>query len=318
MTTQPTSQPLAANPDAGADVVGPPASPAERRGKRRPTSGRPSTILTIGMLAAVAYFLLPLFWIAVASTKSNADLFSSFGLWFADDVNLVANLRDVFTFQGGIYSTWLRNSIVYAVVSGVGAAILATMAGYAFAKLHFPGGTLLFSIILGAIMIPTTALAIPTYLLFARAELTNTPWAVILPSLVSPFGVYLMRVYAEGAVDDTLLEAARVDGAGEGRIFFRVVLRLLAPGFVTVLLFQLVATWNNYFLPLIMLNSAEYFPLTVGLAQWQATSQSGSGSQALFSMVITGSLVSIIPLVLAFLFLQRYWQSGLTAGGVKQ
>jgi multiple sugar transport system permease protein len=317
MTNQPTSQPLAANPTAGADVVGPPAAPA-RRGSRRPTSNRPSTVLTVAMLLCVAYFLLPLVWIVVASTKSNADLFSSFGLWFADDFNLVANLQDVFTAQGGIYASWLRNSIVYAVVSAVGAAVLATMAGYAFAKLRFPGGTALFSIILGAIMVPTTALAIPTYLLFAKISLVDTPWAVIIPSLVSPFGVYLMRVYAEGAVDDSLLEAARVDGAGEGRIFRQVVLRLLAPGFVTVLLFQLVATWNNYFLPLIMLNTADLYPLTVGLAQWQATSAAGSGAQAMFSTVITGSLVSIIPLVVAFLFLQKYWQSGLTAGGVKQ
>ena len=117
-----------------------------------------------------------------------------------------------------------------------------------------------------------TALAIPTYLLFSRFSLTDTPWAVIVPSLVSPFGVYLMRVYADGAVPESILEAARVDGAGELRIFFTVALRLLAPGFVTVLLFQLVATWNNYFLPLIMLNSSKWFPLTVGLAQWQATS----------------------------------------------
>jgi multiple sugar transport system permease protein len=318
MTMPPTSQPLAARPVAGADVVGPPASPAAARRKRRPSGGRPSTVLTIGMLVCVAYFLLPLFWVVVASTKSNADLFSSFGLWFADDFNLIQNVQDVFSSQDGIYATWLRNSVVYAVVSAIGAAVLATMAGYAFAKLHFPGGTLLFSIILGAIMVPMTALAIPTYLLFSQANLTNTAWAVIIPSLVSPFGVYLMRVYAAGAVDDSLLEAARVDGAGEGRIFLRVVLRLLAPGFVTVLLFQLVATWNNYFLPLIMLNSSDLYPLTVGLAQWQATSQSGSGAQALFSTVITGSLVSIIPLVVAFLFLQRYWQSGLTAGGVKQ
>ena len=95
-------------------------------------------------------------------------------------------------------------------------------------------------------------------------------------------------------------------------------MRLLAPGFVTVLLFALVSTWNNYFLPLIMLNSTEWYPLTVGLAQWQSTAQGGSGSQALFSMVITGSLVSILPLMVAFLFLQRYWQSGLATGGVKQ
>jgi multiple sugar transport system permease protein len=291
-----------------------PVVPRRRRGAR----ARPSWILTIAILAAVAYFLLPLWWLVVASTKSNADLFSSFGLWFADDVSIGENLRDVFTRQDGIYLVWARNTIVYAGTAAIGAGALATAAGYAFAKLRFRGSNALFAFVLGAIMIPLTALAIPTYLLFAKAELTDTPWAVILPSLVSPFGVYLMRVYAESAVDDTLLEAARVDGAGEFRIFVQIVLRLLAPGFITVVLFALVATWNNYFLPLIMLNSPEWYPLTVGLAQWQATSQAGAGSQALFSMVITGSLVSIIPLVVAFLFLQRYWQTGLTAGGVKQ
>jgi multiple sugar transport system permease protein len=233
-------------------------------------------------------------------------------------VSIGENLRDVFTRQDGIYLVWARNTIVYAGTAAIGAGALATAAGYAFAKLRFRGSNALFAFVLGAIMIPLTALAIPTYLLFAKVELTDTPWAVILPSLVSPFGVYLMRVYAESAVDDTLLEAARVDGAGEFRIFVQIVLRLLAPGFITVVLFALVATWNNYFLPLIMLNSPEWYPLTVGLAQWQATSQAGAGSQALFSMVITGSLVSIIPLVVAFLFLQRYWQTGLTAGGVKQ
>ena len=126
-----------------------------------------------------------------------------------------------------------------------------------------------------------------------------------------------MRVYAADAVDDSLIEAGRVDGAGELRIFFRIALRLLLPGIVTVLLFALVATWNNYFLPLIMLNYPELFPLTVGLAQWQATARRRRRSQALFSTVITGSLVSIIPLIIAFLFLQRYWQSGLAAGSVK-
>jgi multiple sugar transport system permease protein len=277
---------------------------------------RKSWLLTIVMLLLAGYFLFPLYWLVVASTKSNADLFSSFGLWFAE-FNFIENVRTVLTFQDSVFVRWFFNSILYAVLSGVGAAFLATAAGYAFAKYDFPGGKALFSIVLGAIMVPTTALAIPTYLLFARAELTDTYWAIILPSLVSPFGVYLMRVYAADAVETSLMEAARVDGVGELRIFFTVALRLLMPGTVTVLLFALVATWNNYFLPLLMLNSAELFPLPMGLAQWQATAAGGSGAQALFSTVITGSLLSIIPLVIAFLFLQRYWQSGLSAGGVK-
>jgi multiple sugar transport system permease protein len=293
------------------------ARPAEaetvgRRQARKPTSW----LLTVFVLICVGYFLLPLFWLVVASTKSNADLFSSFGLWFAN-FNLFENIKTVLTFQDGVYVRWALNSVFYAVVTSVGAAFLATAAGYAFAKYTFPGGTALFAIILGAIMIPLAALTVPTYLLFARAQLTDTYWAVILPSLVTPFGVFLMRVYAADAVDTSLLEAGRVDGVGELRIFFTIGLRLMLPGSITVLLFALVASWNNYFLPLIMLNSPEKFPLPVGLAQWQSTATGGSGSQALFSTVITGSLLSIIPLVIAFLFLSRYWQSGLAAGGVK-
>lgn len=281
-----------------------------------PQKQRKSNLLTAVMFLCVLYFLLPIYWLLVASTKSNADLFSTFGLWFAD-FSLIENLRSTFTLQDGVFGRWMLNSVIYSVTSAVGATLLATAAGYAFAKYQFPGGKAIFSIILGAIMIPTTALAIPTYLLFARANLTDTYWAIILPSLVSPFGVYLMRVYAADAVDYSLIEAARMDGLGEIRIFFQVAFRLLMPGAVTVLLFSLVATWNNYFLPLIMLNSPEKFPITVGLAQWQSTSSAGSGGQALFSTVITGSMVSVVPLILAFIVLQRFWQSGLASGGVK-
>src|SRR5919112_1685444 len=163
-----------------------------------------------------------------------------------------------------------------------------------------------------------TALAIPTSLLFSKNGLVNTPWAIILPSLVSPFGLYLMRIYAQDAIPDSLIEAGRIDGAGELGIFFRLALRSLAPGFITVLLFTLVATWNNYFLPLIMLNDPNLYPITVGLAAWNSQTAGGGGSTGdLLSLVVTGSLLSIVPLITAFLMLQRYWQSGLSAGGVK-
>jgi multiple sugar transport system permease protein len=290
---------------------------AKRHRRQIMREGRRSTLLTVLLWACAAYFLLPLLWLLIASTKSNADLFSSFGFWFGKDFNLFTNIAQVFTFKDGVYLRWVLNTVIYAGVSAFGASLLATMAGYGFAKYRFPGGRAIFSVVLGSIMIPLTALAIPTYLLFSSAGLTNTPFAVIIPSLVSPFGVYLMRVYAAESVPDSLIEAARMDGAGEMRIFWQVALRQLGPGVVTVFLFSLVATWNNYFLPLIMLNTSDLYPLTVGLAQWQATAAAGSGSQALFSTVITGSLVSIIPLVIAFLFLQRYWQSGLGTGAVK-
>jgi multiple sugar transport system permease protein len=278
---------------------------------------RRSNLLTIIVWITLIYFLVPLLWLVMSTTKDNTDLFTSFGLWFGHSFRFFQNVVQLFQFQGGVFTQWLVNTIVYAVVSSVGGSILATACGFALAKYRFRGQGFVFGIILGSIMVPLTALAIPTYLLFAAANLTDTPWAVILPSLVSPFGVYLMRVYAADSVDDSLLEAARIDGAGEFRIFSTIALRLLAPGIVTVLLFQLVATWNNYFLPLIMLSTPSLYPVTVGLAQWQATASGGGGAQVLFSTVLTGSFVSIVPLVIAFLFLQRYWQSGLATGGVK-
>ncbi|WP_223168116.1 carbohydrate ABC transporter permease [Nonomuraea sp. SYSU D8015] len=286
------------------------------------TSGRirrRSPVLTLAMLAFLVYFLLPLFWLVVASTKTTGDLFGSFGLWFADDFSLPENLRRLFTEQDAVYGRWLLNTAIYALVSAGGAALLAALGGYGFAKFPFRGNKALFGMVLGAIMVPSTALAIPTYLIFAQVGLVNTPWAIILPSLVNPFGLYLMRVYAQEAVPDSLLEAARIDGAGEFRIFRQVVLRLLAPGFVTVLLFTLVATWNNYFLPLIMLNNPSLYPVTVGLANWAASASAGGGAAGdVLPLVVTGSLLSIIPLVAAFLMLQRYWQNGLAAGSVKQ
>ncbi|MFK0110556.1 carbohydrate ABC transporter permease [Streptomyces sp. NPDC091217] len=298
-----------------------PAPPEQVRPARtRRPRARRSTPLTIAMLAALAYFLLPLCWLLIASTKSTQDLFNTFGLWFSHTPQLLANVKATFTQDDGVFVHWLLNTILYAGVSAVGAALLATAGGFGFAKFRFRGDRLAFNLVLGAVMIPTTALAIPTYLLFAKAGLVNTPWAVILPSLVNPFGLYLMRIYAADAVPDSLLEAARIDGAGEARIFFRIALRLLGPGLVTVLLFTLVATWNNYFLPLIMLNDPNLYPITVGLARWADQAQNGGAgaSSDMLALVVTGSLISIAPLVAAFLLLQRYWQSGLAAGGVKQ
>lgn len=288
-----------------------------RRARHYRPEKRRSFPLSILIWVLALYFVLPLWWLLVNSTKDNESLFTTFGLWFGGDFSLFENLQTLFTLRDGIFTQWLVNTVYYSVTAALGATLLSAMAGYAFAKYEFPGRNVLFSATLGAIMIPLTALALPTYLLFARAGLTDTPWAIIVPSLVSPFGVYLMRVYAADAIPTELMEAARVDGSGEFRIFWQVGLRLLGPGLVTVFLFSLVAAWNNYFLPLIMLNSSDLYPVTVGLAQIQSAASAGGGSQALFSTVITGSFVSVLPLIVAFLFLQRYWQSGLATGSVK-
>ncbi len=257
------------------------------------------------LLAFLAYFAFPLFWLFVAATKDRSDLFSTFGLWFADDFHLFQNVRDLFsirTLDGGTYVVWLRNSFLYSVSSAVIAGLCATAAGYGFSKFAFRGRHVMFWLILGSVMVPTQALAVPTWLLFAQVDLTNSPLSVILPSSVSPFGVFLMRIYADRAIDSSLIEAARLDGASEWRIFRSIVFRLLAPGFVTVMLFAFVQTWNNYLLPLLMLSESKWYPLTIGLTQ---IGNSGA---------IVGSLIAIIPMIAAFVLLQRFWQTGLAAG----
>ena len=291
-----------------------------RHSRREGDLGRPrgpGSVLSYAVLILMfGYFLLPFWWILVASTKSNDSLFSSPALWFGDN-GLIDNLREVFTFNDGIYLRWMLNSAFYAAVGGVGATVVSALAGYAFAKLRFPGRNLLFNVLLGLIMVPATALVLPTYLLLSRAGLVDSIWAVILPTLLNPFGVYLFRVYANDMVPEEMLEAARIDGASEVRIFRSVALPVMRPALVTVLLFSIVATWNNFFLPLVMLSNDRLFPLTVGLRTWYRTATINSGASVLFNLVIVGSLLAIIPLVAAFLLLQRYWQGGLTVGSIK-
>jgi len=278
---------------------------------------RKSPVLTGVMALYLIYTLVPLAWLLINATKDQNSLFSTPGLAPGNTFALFSNIADTFTYDDGVFLTWLGNTLLYVVVGAGGATLLATAAGYGLAKYSFRGRRAVFAVILGAVAIPGTALAVPTFLLFSKLGLTNTPFAIIIPSLISPFGLYLIWVYATDAVPDELLEAARIDGAGELRIFFTVTLRLLVPGIVTVALFAVVSTWNNYFLPLIMLSEPRWYPLTVGLNQWSLQAR-GISARPIFNLVITGSVLTIIPLIAAFLLMQRFWQSGLSAGSVKQ
>jgi multiple sugar transport system permease protein len=288
---------------------------------RRPRGANRRLVLPYLFLGVlIVYFLVPIWWLVVASTKTAAGLFngSNGALWFDETFALIPNLRILFTYNDGIYLRWIANSLFYAVTSGVGATVLAVLAGYGFAKFRFRGRRLMLSVLLGSVMVPLTALVIPTFVLFSNINLTDTVWAVILPSLLNPFGVYLMQVYTADAVPDELLDAARVDGAGEVKTFFGVALPLLRPAVVTVLLLSIVGTWNNFFLPLAMLANTKLFPITVGLGLWQGqASGNNSGGENLWGVIIIGSLVSVIPLIIAFLSLQKYWQGGLSLGALK-
>jgi multiple sugar transport system permease protein len=274
-------------------------------------------LILVLLIVFLGYFLIPLIWLLLSSTKTNAGLFNTFGFWFGKNINIIQNLKDLLAYDKGHFALWMRNTAVYAVIAALGSSLISTLAGYTFAKYQFAGRDVLFGIVLASVFVPATVFAVPLFLMMSKSGLSNSLWAVILPSLVNPFGVYLMRMYAEQAVPQDMIDAARVDGAGEFRIFTTIAFRMLAPGYVTVLLFAFVGAWNNYFLPLLLLSKQDLYLLTVGLAYWNSLANQPGNAQVLYILVVTGSVVAIAPIMIVFLFLQRYWQEGLSLGSVK-
>ncbi|MER8184758.1 carbohydrate ABC transporter permease [Kitasatospora sp. NPDC094015] len=282
-----------------------------------PPARRPRTLsrtaVNGALLLATAYTLLPLGWLLTAAAKNTGDLLGGAALtpsrW-----HLGANLHALATTGDGIYFRWYLNSLLYAGFGALLCALVCVCAGYAFHVYAFPGKEKLFGLVLLGVLVPGTALALPMYLLASQLGLVNTFWSVFLPSLVNPFGVYLARVFCAGYLPGEVLEAARVDGAGELRTFRSIGLRMVMPGFVTVFLFQFTAIWNNFFLPLVMLSDNRLFPVSLGLYAWNAQTHA---FPEYYPLVVTGSLLAVVPLVAAFVVLQRHWKAGLTAGSVK-
>ncbi|MFE5294326.1 carbohydrate ABC transporter permease [Isoptericola sp. NPDC056618] len=287
----------------------PAATPGGRR--RRPAT----TILVTAILAVVAiYFLVPVYWVVVAASKTTDDLFGTNGFWFGNSFALFDNLAAVLTYGNGVFIRWFANSVLYAGVGGLIATYLAAAGGYALAKYQFRGRNLIFGLVLGGVLVPGTATALPLFLLFSQLGLANTYWSVLIPSLVSPFGFFLCRIYADATVDTSLVEAARIDGAGELRIFHTLGLRIMTPALVTVFLFQIVGIWNNYFLPLVMLSDQDLYPITLGLNNWNSQTDR---LPEFYELTTGGVLLSVIPLAVAMIVLQRFWRGGLTEGAVK-
>ncbi|MGX1668950.1 carbohydrate ABC transporter permease [Streptomyces sp. NPDC055400] len=271
------------------------------------------TTVNVVVAISVLYTMLPALWLVLAAGKSGDALFSSNILSFKD-FSFVQNVKDLFAMDGGLYSRWYGNSLLYAVLGATLGAMISVACGYAFDKYHFRHKEKLFGLVLAAVMVPQTVLALPLYLLASATGVVNTFWSVFVPVLFNPFGVYLGRIFAQGYVPNEVLEAARVDGAGELTTYVRVSLRMLGPGLITVFLFQLTAIWNNFFLPMVMLSNQKLYPVSLGLFQWNSQA---TVSPEYYPVVIMGSLLAVLPLVLAFIFLQRFWRSGLTAGAVK-
>jgi multiple sugar transport system permease protein len=287
--------------------------PVRLYGLRRGTT----TVLTLVCAAFAVFVLAPLVWLLIASTKTQAEIYDSTGFWFAGPFRLFQNLsalgRNVS--GAGVYLRWLENTLIYALLGGIGATALSALAGYGFARFRFRGSNALFSLVMSTLLVPISALALPLFLVYAKVGLVNSIWGMILPSMVSPVGIYLMRTFIDASVPRDLINAARIDGAGELRIFCRIVLPLTVPGLVTVLLLTVVAVWNNYFLPLVLFSRGSLYPLTVGLSTLSQAAETGSQSQAV-PVLITGGLVTVLPLILLFLLAERHFRGGALQGSV--
>ncbi|GAA3332039.1 carbohydrate ABC transporter permease [Curtobacterium albidum] len=281
-------------------------------GLRKVSAQRPSLVGTAILLLGALYCLLPVAWVVVASTKDAGELFSTFT--FAPSTHLWDNVVALSQYRGGLFYRWMLNTAIYAGVGALVSTFVSALSGYVLAKFSFPGKNTVFTVLLMGVLVPGVILAIPQYFLLAQFDLTNSYWSVLLPQLISPYGIYLARIYAAASVPQEVVEAGRTEGAGEWGIFMRLALPMMAPGLVTIFLFQFVAVWNNFMLPYIMLGNDQLFPITVGLS---GLLNQGSTVPALYTLVITGALLSIIPLVVLFFALQRFWRVDLAAGAVK-
>jgi multiple sugar transport system permease protein len=307
VTTPPTST-GARSRGASQEIA--PVAPDKRRVS-------PATVVRQSVLAVfLIYCLLPATWIIAAMTKDNGQIFSTFGLWFSYPFHFLENLADLVTYQDGLFVRWFGNSLIYAGSISLGSTLICALGGYAFSKYDFPGKQFVFNFILGTIMVPSTALVLPLFLMLNKMGLVNNMLGVILPSLVNPFGLYLMKVFWDSSLPNELIEASRLEGASELQIFWRIGLPLMQTGLVTVALLAFVGAWNNFFLPLIVLSEQHLFPLTLGLNVWDSLT-SAAGGKPIYNLIAVGSMVSVLPLLIAFVVLGKYWRGGLTAGATK-
>ncbi|WP_216590669.1 carbohydrate ABC transporter permease [Streptomyces brasiliscabiei] len=286
-------------------ITGPDPASRGRGGQR---------FILLGLVLASLYSLFPVYWLMVAATKDQVGLYQSNGLWFSG-MHLWENLQQVFTYDDGIFLRWTANSFLYAGVGSLGGTLIALATGYGLARFDFPGRGVVFAAVVGSFLIPIALLTLPLYLMFSKMGLVDTPWAMLIPCLVNPFSVYLAKVYTEATIPFELLEAARIDGAGELRIFVSIVLRMMTTGGATVFLLAFVNTWNAFFLPLTLLRGKENWTLNLGLYNWSGK-RAESGIDVT-SLVLTGALLSIIPLAIMMTAMRRYWRSGVTLGALK-
>lgn len=279
-------------------------------------------LVAIVLLSFIAFFIVPIIWLILAPTKSNNQLLLEGPFSFGSIDQLVANWNELFAFGSGVFATWIGNSVFYSVTALIITLIVSIPAGYALALIEFKGRRLLLVTTLIVMLIPNTALVLPIFLELSAVRLIGSPLAVILPFSFFPFGVYLTYIYFSTAISRDLLNAARIDGAGELRVFGKIAMPLATPVIALVGFFSFVASWNNYFLPFLVVGGQK-IPVQVGLSNLLANVPAFNPTTA-SSIVIQlptlalATLLSVAPILIIFLFAQRFLVEGMTAGGTKE
>lgn len=288
-------------------------SPAQWMGK---------ALVAVVLIFFVLFFVVPIVWLLLAPTKTPRELLVDGPFSFGGFDTLAANWNDLMQFQNGIVWTWIGNSVLYTGVALVVTLIVTIPAGYALALTEFKLRKTLLVVTLIVMLIPSTALVLPVFLEMSAVKLVGNPLAVILPFSFFPFGVYLTYIYFSTSVSKDLLDAARIDGAGEWRVFARIAMPLATPVIALVGFFNLVGNWNNYFLPFVMAPGRKS-PIQVGLAELLSNvplfnPTSGASITISLPVLALATLVSVAPVLVIFLFSQRFLVSGMTAGGTKE
>ena len=276
----------------------------------------------IVLLATIVFFGIPLVWLFLAPTKTSDGLKSAPPLSFGSAENVSEAWTHLFDYNNGILGTWILNSVFYTATSVAIALLACVPAGYGLAKFRFRGRSTILFLTLITMVVPTAALILPLYLEMSAANLTNTPWSVILPLAFYPFGVYLIYLYAAASIPDSIIEAARIDGVSEWGILVRIFLPLARPAIIMVGFFAFVTAWNTFFLPYIMITDPNQANLQTGL-QLLVRNTNALGGANFTGIpihepeVALAAIISIAPILLIFLFAQRFLVAGQTAGAEK-
>lgn len=260
------------------------------------------------LLLIIAFiFLFPIFWVLVSSLKPQSELFT-YPLTILPHRLTLENY--VNAFASGDFITYYKNSIFVSVVATLVTITINVMAGYALSKFWFRGRDLIFYIMVGTLMIPLQAIMIPIFLLLKNMGLLNSLWGIIIPPAATPTGVFLARQYLQ-TIPDSFIEAARIDGAGEFRIFTMIIVPLAKPIIATIAIFSFMWRWNDFLWPFIVISAKKKMTLQLALSNFVGQFQINWGN------LLAMTVVTMIPMIVVFLVLQKYFVKGLTAGGVK-